>query len=171
MVLDKVYSKFGPNVIQTFTGEFIDVFDPDPNKINIEDIAHALSNVCRYGGHCPEFYSVAQHSVLCSEHIDRENPLELLLHDSSEAYMMDIPSPIKKRFPEYKKVENKLLEIIFKKYGLDFPLSKNVKKIDGELLKYEYKSFFDLKNGGYLKVLTPKEAKLQFIERFNELTK
>ena len=76
-------------------------------------MAHALSNMCRYGGHCPVFYSVAQHSVRCSEKCEEEGgslieQLECLLHDTPEYVLVDLPKPIKKNIPQYNEIENKL---------------------------------------------------------------
>lgn len=92
---------------QTFTGKKVDVFHPTPEMVDIEDIAHALSMTCRFGGHCREFYSVAEHSVLveqigrCVLHctVPRLGML-LLLHDAAEAYIGDIITPIKRGFEE-----------------------------------------------------------------------
>jgi hypothetical protein len=52
--------------VETFSGLFVDTNNPDPSTILLKDIAHALSNTCRFGGHCDGFYSVAEHSVFCS---------------------------------------------------------------------------------------------------------
>src|SRR5665811_1025646 len=94
---------YTPNCIRTFTGIYMNVFEPTPEMISIEDIAHALTMQCRFGGHLPDFYSVAQHSLNCSYLID--NPklkLTALLHDASEAYLLDIPRPIKNNLNNYK---------------------------------------------------------------------
>lgn len=85
----------------THKGEWIDLADPDPKKIWIADIAHGLSRTVRYGGQCPDLYTVAEHSVLVSaiaeEHgEDRHVLMECLLHDAPEAYLGDVITPIKK---------------------------------------------------------------------------
>ena len=92
---------------QTFTGRKVDIFHPSPEMVDIEDIAHALSMTCRFGGHCRDFYSVAEHSVLV-EQIGRHAlhctfsriSMLLLLHDAAEAYIGDIITPIKRGFEE-----------------------------------------------------------------------
>jgi len=88
------------NMVETYTGQFVDTRAPDASTICLEDIAHALANVCRYGGHCRTFYSVAEHSVCVSIRLQRRGhgPLRQLgglLHDGSEAYLGDIPRPLK----------------------------------------------------------------------------
>lgn len=86
--------------VETFTGKFVDVEKPDPATICVEDIAHALANTCRYGGHCQEFYSVAEHAVFVSYRLERKYGRVALSmlglhHDDAEAYLGDIPRPIK----------------------------------------------------------------------------
>lgn len=112
--------------MQTYTGKRFDPFDPKPELIDIEDIAYALSNVCRFGGHSSRFYSVAEHSVRIGEWLrhtwdDRQMALAGLLHDASEAYLGDVPRPVKYRpeFAFYREAEAKLDAMIFHKYGLN----------------------------------------------------
>lgn len=86
--------------IETFTGRFVNVDNPEPESICLEDIAHALSQICRYGGHCRRFYSVAEHAVFVSKRLERRGePRHMqyagLHHDDSEAFLGDIPRPIK----------------------------------------------------------------------------
>jgi hypothetical protein len=86
--------------VETFTGRYVDTKHPVPGTICIEDIAHALAATCRYGGHCQNFYSVAEHAVFCSIRAERKgwsNAVQLaaLHHDDAEAYLGDIPRPMK----------------------------------------------------------------------------
>ena len=88
--------------LQTVSGRRVNPFDPDPSQLDIGDIARALANVCRFGGHSRVFYSVAQHSVIVSELVeqrggDAEDVFAALMHDASEAYLGDMPHPIKHR--------------------------------------------------------------------------
>jgi hypothetical protein len=103
------------NWIMTYTGKHFTPFDPKIEAIDILDIAHALSNICRFGGHCSEFYSVAEHSILVSVLCPPELKLAGLLHDAAEAYLGDIPTPLKSL--AFRGAEIKLMEVIYRKYG------------------------------------------------------
>jgi len=81
--------------IQTLSGKKFSYQFATADDIDIEDIANALSNICRFAGHLPEFYSVAQHSVLVSQIVPPEFAFEALMHDAAEAYCQDIPAPLK----------------------------------------------------------------------------
>jgi len=120
--------------IKTFSGRYVNVFSPDPDDIVIEDIAHGLSMMCRFGGQMPDFYSVAQHSCMVADLCWGMDKLAGLLHDASEAYMLDIPSPIKKGLPDYKRVEKNLMRVIAEKFGFDYPLPPSVKNADHHML-------------------------------------
>lgn len=104
------------NWIQTHTGRIFSLTNKNYEDIDIEDIAHALANICRFCGHSKYFYSVAQHSVLVAQKLPEHLKLVGLLHDASEAYLSDIPTPIKKMLPEYQKLENDLSLLIYEKY-------------------------------------------------------
>lgn len=103
--------------IETFSGHPIDPLNPDPESIHLIDIAHALSNQCRFSGHSNRLYSVAQHSVHVSEVVEDlgggpECQLLALFHDASEAYLMDMPTPIKRQMPAYVEAEKRLQRVI-----------------------------------------------------------
>jgi 5'-deoxynucleotidase YfbR-like HD superfamily hydrolase len=101
-----------PSSILTSTGIWFDVLNPISSLIDLQDIASALSKLCRFGGHYRQFYSVAEHSILASEMVRKRygNNIELmrwaLLHDASEAYVVDIPRPAKRQLAEYVKIED-----------------------------------------------------------------
>lgn len=116
--------------IQTYTGSKVNPLDPDPKTINIRDIAHALSNICRFTGHSSKFYSVAEHSYYVSTLVPQEYALHGLLHDASEAYLCDIAHPIKPYIRDYAEIENNLLDVIFKKFGLSAGIPKVVEEVD-----------------------------------------
>ena len=107
--------------IQTYTGVKFFPLDPNPQDVKIEDIAHALSNVCRFAGQCHSHYSVALHSVCVSkllEEVYGSDKVELcllgLLHDAPEAYFGDIPRPVKHNVPGFKEIEEALMDVIEK---------------------------------------------------------
>ncbi len=158
-----------PNAILIHSGIVFDVFEPKAENIKLIDIAHALSNICRYGGHSPSFYSVAQHSVLCSEQPGTpQEQLEFLMHDASEAFLVDLPRPIKSKMPDYRRIEDNLLALIFDKFELTFPLSDRVHEVDDYLLRFEYNEFFTNPNKDF-KFWSPVEAKENFIKRYEIL--
>lgn len=119
----------GPT-IRTANGRYINLVDPKLDDILIEDIAHALSNLCRFTGHCTRFYSVAEHSVNTSHVVDPYYGLEALMHDASEAYLGDVSNPLKKLLPEYVKIEKHMEKTISQRFGLPFPMSPEIKVAD-----------------------------------------
>lgn len=131
---------YTPGCIRTFSGKYINPCKPDSSLICIEDIAHALSMQPRFGGHLPVFYSVAQHCVLTSSIVADEHKLSALLHDASEAYLIDVPRPVKEQLPNYKEIESKLMVVIAGKFGFDWPLHGNVKDADEDMLLHEWNS-------------------------------
>jgi len=162
---------YTPDCIRTFSGIYVNVFEPKPDMICIEDIAHALSHIPRFGGHLPKFYSVAQHSRHCSDLVSKEFQLEALLHDAGEAYLGgDVPSPIKKRLPQYRAMEDRLMGVIAKKFGFRYPKSPEVKEADKKMLETEWHSLMLGRDDG-LPTYTSEEAKFLFIKAFNDLTK
>lgn len=122
----------------TFSGKEIDLLNPTVEDICIEDIAHALPNICRFNGHVKRFYSVAEHSILCANLIqNKKYRLEALLHDASEAYLGDVTRPLKASLPEYSSIEKNFQRVIAKKFGFAYPMPKEVIEIDDYLLSIE----------------------------------
>lgn len=126
--------------ILTFSGVEFYPIDPRSEEVNIEDIAHALSMLCRYGGHTSQFYSVAEHSVRVSELVPREDQLWALLHDASEAYLVDLPRPIKRHSEigrHYRIAEDKLMASVAARFGLPPDEPAAVKVADEAMLAVE----------------------------------
>lgn len=161
---------YKPDCIRTYTGKSVNVFNPTADMICIEDIAHALSNQCRFGGHVPEFYSVAQHSVLCTQLLPRSLELAGLLHDASEAYLMDIPSPLKKGLINYKEIEDKMMSVIAEKFGFEYPLPEKVKEVDKIVLEWEWSALM-LRETHCLKIYpsNQNDSEELFLVRYNNL--
>jgi 5'-deoxynucleotidase YfbR-like HD superfamily hydrolase len=116
------------------TGMKINLIKPEPDSFNIEDIANALSKLCRFNGHLKRFYSVAQHSVHVAELVPQHLKLTALLHDASEAYICDVPTPFKRMLgATYTDVEDRLQAVIGEKFGVELikldPLIKQADRV------------------------------------------
>jgi hypothetical protein len=130
-----VRTEKGPTIMLQ-SGAWFDFGAPASSDFTIEDVAHGLANVCRYAGQCRRFYSVAEHSILVSE-IAVGLELEALLHDAAEAFMGDIPRPLKQLLPEYRRIENNVQEAILTRFGLSTPIPLRVKDADLRVLAAE----------------------------------
>src|SRR3954453_16679458 len=134
--------------LQTVSGRFGNPFDPDPEQLDARDIARGLPNLSRFGGHTRAFYSVAQHSVIVSELVearggDAEDAFAALMHDATEAYLGDMPHPIKHRSPlgaAFKAAEDHLEAAIRDRFAIraDVP---EIKRVDRALLATERRAF------------------------------
>jgi hypothetical protein len=171
--------------IETVGGRRFHFLNPRPEDIDIDDIAHALANTCRYTGHCKKFYSVAEHSVAVSE-LCPDAPLAGLLHDASEAYITDIASPVKPFLANYKDLEDVVMMAIANKYNF-FLNNPAVKEADVVQLSTEARHLMASKGDGWdywivhlygerpkrlgiaPRCLLPKEAKRLFLNRFEEI--
>ena len=122
---------------QTYTGIQFYAYDPRPEEVCIEDIAHHLALQCRYNGACREFYSVAQHSVHVSRVVSPVNALWGLLHDAAEAYLGDLIRPVKLGMPQYREVEALVMEAVCARFGLCSPEPSDIKRADKLLLYTE----------------------------------
>ena len=134
--------------LQTVSGRWVNPFDPDPEQLDAGDIARALANQCRFGGHCRPFYSVAQHSVIVSRLVeegggDAEDVFAALMHDAAEAYLGDMPHPLKHRSPlgaAFKEAEDHLEHAIRERFGIK-PGVPEIKQADRALLATERRAF------------------------------
>ena len=138
-------------LMNVFSGHRIDPLHIKEDDIHLEDIAHALSLICRGNGHIKYFYSVAQHSLNCAKEAQSRGysqhvVLSCLFHDASEAYMSDLITPIKKQMKEYQTIEDHLLETIF--HAFHIQLNDDEKSIwkdmDHLLLEAELKKMMPL---------------------------
>lgn len=133
--------------ITTYTGKHFDPTIPDIEKVDIRDIAHALSLTCRGNGHVKTFFSVGQHCIACANEAigrgyNKRIILACLLHDAGEAYMSDVPRPFKQSLLNYIEAEEQLLSLIYGKFlGSDLTDEERilVKQIDDDLLYYDLK--------------------------------
>lgn len=160
---------YTPGKIRTYTGKFVDPFNLRPEDVCIEDIAHALSHQCRFAGHTKRFYSVAEHCYEVTRRLDHPLKIYGLLHDASEAYLIDLPTPIKDQLPEYKAAEHRAMLAVAEAFKLEpnFFQHPDVKAADRVLLEFEWQ-----------KIVTrdqwisknPNWAKECFLRSFNSLT-
>jgi hypothetical protein len=172
--------------MQTYTGRKFWPLDARPEDVDIRDIAHALSMLCRYGGHSLRFYSVAEHSAHIARWLDgRDYKPEVclagLLHDATEAYLTDVPRPLKRSLPEYKEYEAELWTVIAKAFGLtgyedDLPMV--VHEADNRILADEIRQNMkpmdwhakhDKPLGVSLQFWPPERAEKEFLETFADL--
>jgi len=166
--------------IHTFSGKRFAPLNPDPDDICIEDIAHSLSQQCRFTGHTRKPYSIAQHSYLVSVNCASEDALWGLMHDASEAYLCDIASPVKHsdEMGGYRLAELNLMEVICHKYGLPLDMPESVKVADRRMLITEARDlmppadWYELADC-YGFTVFPWSAvfsERKFLERYEELT-
>jgi 5'-nucleotidase len=133
------------SAIQTFSGTLVDPFDLLPEQVHIKDIAHALGNQCRFGGHCRQFYSVAQHSCLLADLTAAEgsppsSQLWALLHDAAEAYLVDLPRPLKHSSAlgaAFRTAEQEIQAVIRTRFDLRGDIPPGLEQHDRALLAAE----------------------------------
>lgn len=130
--------------IQTYSGRKFHLLSPRPEDICIVDIAHALSNQCRFAGHLKRFYSVAEHCVRVCSLVESwpHTPamaLAALMHDADEAYLTDVPRPFKylPEFAPFRDAESRVMSVIASVFGVPYPFPDEIKRADGILLGTE----------------------------------
>lgn len=142
--------KFGclGNTIKVAAGWYVDLQDPEPVTLDIESIASALSKICRFGGHCPQFYSVAEHcfhatGIAAKDKIGGAALRAILLHDATEAYLGDMVKPLKQIMPQYSVLEAKMEAAVAERFNVDFERYADiVKHYDRLMLKAEKQSMW-----------------------------
>jgi len=133
-----------PTFLPTFKGNKVQFYDFKKEDIDIADIAHALSMICRFGGHCSRHYSVAEHSLLVAQMVPEEYRLAALLHDAAEAYLGDVISPLK-RMPGmefYRAIERDMEQLVEERFGVRFVDDPVIKEADIKALYIEGRSFY-----------------------------
>lgn len=168
--------------LQCFTGRRFYPLDPDPAEIDIRDIAHALAAKARYAGMTDEPFSVAQHSVLVSRAVPKEHRLIALMHDASEAYLPDVPRPLK-RLPimaAYREAEDRLMRAIAARFGFAWPEPPEVKAIDDRMIPTEARQLFRRRHPSWRDHAEPlpfriypqsaRDAESSFLVEFEHLT-
>ncbi len=173
-----------PHTVMTAEGKLFDFLAPERGAITVEAIAHGLSHICRFTGHCREFYSVAQHSVLVSLLVPEQHALAGLLHDAAEAFIGDVSSPLKALLPDYRLIERGVEAAVLGRFGLPFVLPQEVKHADLVMLATEQRDLMPAESGSHfsypagiepmpirLVPLPPSEAKRLFLARFQEITR
>lgn len=163
-----------------YSGRRFYPMDPQPNDIHAMDIAHSLSLLCRYGGHVDKFYSVAEHCVLMSRYVKPEHALAALLHDATEAYVVDVPRPLKRYLTAYRDIEDVVWRVIATHYNVDITLPQEVVDADNRIILTERNAL--MYNAGVwdldglmsplpveIHAWSPAEAELQYTRRLTEL--
>jgi len=170
----------------TYTGKTVFPYNLKPEQIDIRDISHSLARTCRYSGMMEGFYSVAQHSTIVSELIERSHlvddkyALTGLLHDATEAYLRDLPRPVKLHLDGYKELEDSVWDVIAEKFNLPQQIPKEIKHIDRSIVKAELRYVMNRSENLFgIEKETPNvtipsisidEAKFEFMEKYIGLT-
>lgn len=172
--------------IATYTKKMFDPVHPDIQKIDVVDIAHSLSLLCRANGHFPTFYSVGQHCLNCAREAiargySRRVQLACLLHDASEAYLSDVTRPVKAELPRYLEIEEPLQRTIWDKYIQPALTEEEIKQVfwvDDEILYKEFATLMgmplinrepDLQSAPQMEFGGFREIETAYIRMFEEL--
>jgi len=165
--------------MHTYSGIDFWPLDARACEVELEDIAHSLSRICRFNGHCGPHYSVAQHAFIVSHLVPDVFAYEALHHDDAEAYLADLVRPVKKNIAEYKVIERALERVIAERFCLLYPFPDAVKEIDGRIVADEAAALFKNvppwtqvyeKTGARIVPVPAFVAKRLFLHRHKELT-
>ncbi|MFC3180491.1 hypothetical protein [Cypionkella sinensis] len=168
----------GPTILLQ-SGRYFDFEAPEETPVTIGDIAHGLAHICRFTGQCHTFYSVAEHSILCSQRVAPKHAFAALMHDAAEAVMGDVSRPLKSLLPDYKKIERRVERAILAQFGLSADGNDHVKAADMEMLAHEQRlcmlndhpwpGIAATGEPPNIQYLTPPEAYAAFLNRFHYL--
>jgi hypothetical protein len=170
----------GPTIL-TADGLYFDFLNPSADCVTLNAIARGLANACRYGNQCAPFYSVAEHSIWVSRIVPPEFALAGLFHDAAEAFILDMPKPLKEILPDYKAIEKRVEAVVFPALGLPATLPPEVKAADRQMLAteqlvlmnnsdaWEWTDGLVPAKGLKLKCYPPAEAYHAFIARAHKL--
>jgi uncharacterized protein len=180
----KIKPEVSFRTLDTVSNREIDLQKPSEDSIDIYDIAHGLSLICRFGGQITRFYSVAQHSLLVTALAPHNLKKVALLHDASEAFLGDVIKPLKALLGKsYSEIEASFEEVIFHKFGLDFGKLAEVKSYDIQAAWLEDRALRQGKPSmleqtmkeanmiiaGSSMYYQPIIAKMEFMKAFNQL--
>lgn len=159
--------------MSTLSGKLLNIENPKPNQIVIEDIATGLANHPHFAGQTNKYFSVAQHSIMVADLVPDHLKLAALLHDASEAYYGDLIKPLKVKLPMFRYYEEKLMKAIFQKFEVDYSLIREVKEADLQVQQIEYRSFWEKSNEieDYLTASMAKECYLAYFYRLTTIGK
>ncbi|MXR52001.1 phosphohydrolase [Halovenus sp. WSH3] len=168
--------------IGTYTGGEFHPLDPDPERIELPDIANGLANTCRYAGQCQFYYSVGTHSIYVSEELSEHGPtiqLYGLFHDAAEAYISDVPRPVKREIETFERIEQRILAAVWDRLGVDPPTESEwevVMDADDRLFHYEADTLLaefeppSVPDLPYeLSACSPERVREQFLDRAEQL--
>ena len=119
------------------SGNYFDFVNPSTDSFTLEDIAQGLANTCRFGGHCHPYYSVAQHCILASHYVPQEHAMAALLHDAAEAFVGDIPSPLKQMLTDFEQFESLAHAAVAQKFKIPEQMHPCIKEVDLRMLATE----------------------------------
>ena len=172
------FPAWNSNSFRTHCGLLVDANNIQPQDIKIWDIAASLSKICRFAGHIPVFYSVAEHSVFDYGEVYRmggnyEERISALLHDATEMFVGDCPTPFKKLIPGFSALEDKLYEAIATQFKIPTTIPDIVREADHKVYELEAKNFHNYSNinrqwrNSLIYCLQPHEAEKLYIATFN----
>lgn len=169
----------GPTILCR-SGAYFDFENPEASDFTIEDVAHGLAHICRFNGHCQRFYSVAEHSVHVSSLVPFQYSYSALMHDAPEAFVGDVPKPLKAMLPDYRRIEERVESAVLSRFNVSLPLHPCVKQADVAMLRAEQaQAMGNCDEWGGLEGIeppmvllgfwSPEEARARFIDQFERL--